>query len=118
MRVAVARLNLKGKTIARLSEHLLPLLMRGRGPQYSLGMMAAESLLDTLDGTLQLPRLREQTRRAIIWVETHCRGPVDGSLAESRKYRLGKRSIHCRPSMTPTTQVSGRHRRTCWLWWA
>jgi hypothetical protein len=85
LRASVARLDLKGKTVAIISEHLLPLVMRGRGPQYSLGMMDAESLLDTLDGSLEFPRLREQTRRAIVWVESHCRGPVDGSLVESRK---------------------------------
>jgi hypothetical protein len=90
LRAAVARLNLKGKTVAKISEHLLPLVMRSRGPQYSLGLMAAESLLDTLDGTLELPRLREQTRRAIVWVEAHCRGPVEGSLVESREVPAGE----------------------------
>ena len=85
LRAAVARLDLKGKTVAMISEHLLPLVMRGRGPQYSLGMMNAESLLDAIDGSLDFPRLREQTRLAIAWVESHCRGPADGSLAESRK---------------------------------
>jgi hypothetical protein len=90
LRSSVARFNLKGKTIAKLSEQVLPLVMRSRGPQYSLGMMDAESILDTLDGSMELPGLREQTRRAIVWVETHCRGPVDGSLVESRKVPAGK----------------------------
>jgi hypothetical protein len=90
LRAAVARSNMKGKTIAQISEHMLPLVMKGRGPQYSLGMMAAESLLDTLDGSLELPALRQQTARAIDWVEQHCGGPVPGSLVESKKVPKGE----------------------------
>jgi hypothetical protein len=59
-------------------------VMKGHGPQYALGMMDAESLLDTHDGSLSQPLLREQTARAITWVETNCPGPVPGSLVESK----------------------------------
>ncbi len=89
MRACVSRSHLKGKTIAKISEQILPLVMKGHGPQYSLGMMDAESLLDTLDGRLDFPRLRQQTARAIEWVEKQCAGPVPGSLVESRKVPAG-----------------------------
>jgi hypothetical protein len=105
LRAAVARLDLKGKTVAMISEHLLPLVMRGRGPQYSLGMMDAESLLDTMDGSLDFPRLREQTRRAIAWVESHCRGPADGSLAESRKVP-GDQAVYPLPAINDAENAS------------
>jgi hypothetical protein len=75
---------MKGKTIAKISELMLPLVMKGHGPQYALSMMDAEALLDTHDGTLSLPVLRAQTARAIAWVEEHCAGPVKGSLVESK----------------------------------
>ena len=84
LRLAVAHSELKGKTIAKISEFMLPLVMKGHGPQYSLGMMDAEALLDTHDGSLSLPLLREQTARAIAWVEKNCPGPVPGSLVESK----------------------------------
>lgn len=85
MRWSVAWMDLKGKTIARVSEHMLQLVIRGHGPQYSLGMMDAESLLDTLDGSLAFERLHAQTEQAIAWVERHCAGPVAGSFVESKK---------------------------------
>ena len=84
MRASMAHLHLKGKTVAKISEHVLPLVMNGNGPQYSLGLMDAEAVLDTLDGSLELPALRAQTARAVDWVERHCAGPVAGSLVESR----------------------------------
>jgi hypothetical protein len=90
MRAGVARLDLKGKTIAKISEHMLPLVMKGRGPQYSLGMMDAESLLDALDGRLVFQKLRDQTARAITWVEKNCPGPAAGSVAESKKVVAGR----------------------------
>ena len=90
MRASVARLDLKGKTVAKISQHLLPLVMKGHGPQYSLGMMDAESLLDTLDGTLEFPRLRDQTSRAIEWLERNCAGPTPGGFVESKKVRAGR----------------------------
>ncbi len=69
---------------------MLPLVLKNCGPEYSLGMMDAESLLDTLDGKVSLPKLRAQTARAIDWVERSCAGPVPGSLVESRKTRHGE----------------------------
>ncbi|HEX7965374.1 MAG TPA: prenyltransferase/squalene oxidase repeat-containing protein [Gammaproteobacteria bacterium] len=90
MRASVAWMDLKGKTIAKISEFMLPLVTRGKGPQYGIGMMDAESLLDTLDGRLELPRLRRQTARAIAWMELNCAGPVAGSFKESRSVAKGR----------------------------
>jgi hypothetical protein len=90
MRAGVAWLDLKGRTVAKISEYMLPLVMKGHGPQYCLGMMDAESLLDALDGKLEFPRLREQTARALDWVEQHCPGPSPGSFVESRKVSAGQ----------------------------
>jgi len=84
LRCSMSKLGLKGKTIAKISEHVLPLAIRGRGPQYCLSMMDAEGLLDTLDGRVALPELTAQTARAVDWVHQHCRGPVPGSFCESR----------------------------------
>lgn len=84
IRASAARWNLKGKRVAWLSGHAFPLVVKGCGPQYSLGLMAAESLLDALDGGLDLRALRGQTERAIEWAETNCRGPAPGSLVESK----------------------------------
>jgi hypothetical protein len=85
LRASIAYLNIKGKTIAKMSEHLLPMVMRGHGPQYGLGLMDAQAVLDTLDGKLELSGLRAQTARAVEWAAQHCSGPVTGSLVESRK---------------------------------
>lgn len=84
LRCGVSKLGLKGKTIAKISEHVLPLAIRGRGPQYCLSMMDAEGLLDTLDGRIELSELGAQTQRAVQWVHRHCRGPTPGSFCESR----------------------------------
>ena len=90
LRTAVAHSNMKGKTIAKISEFMLPLVMKGNGPQYSLGLMDAECLLDTLDKSLNFPELRKQTKEAIEWVKKYCSGPVEGSLVESKKVPKGK----------------------------
>ncbi|MCA9523635.1 MAG: hypothetical protein KC609_21815 [Myxococcales bacterium] len=84
VRASVSRMQLKGKTVAKISELIMPLVINGRGPQYALGMMDAESLLDTLDGRLELPRLRQQVERGLRFVETYCAGPLAGSFCESR----------------------------------
>lgn len=89
LRLAVARSNLKGKTIAQISEFMLPLVMRGHGPQYALGLMDAEALLDTHDGSLTLRPLREQAVRAVAWAQQHCAGPAPGSLVESKAVPAG-----------------------------
>jgi hypothetical protein len=90
LRACAARFNLKGKRVAWLSQHMFPLILKSRGPQYSLGLMAAESLLDTFDGSLDLPDLRRQTARAIPWVERNCAGPAPGSLVESKSVKKGQ----------------------------
>jgi hypothetical protein len=90
LRACAARFNLKGKRVAWLSQHMFPPILKGRGPQYSLGLMAAESLLDTSDGSLDLPVLRRQTARAIPWVERNCAGPAPGSFVESKSVKKGQ----------------------------
>ena len=91
LRAAVAHSNLKGKTIAKIGEFMLPLVMKGHGPQYSLGMMAAESLLDTLDGSVELPLLRRQTARApSSGCTSTAQGPVPGSFVESKTVPAGQ----------------------------
>lgn len=90
LRAGTMRLGLKGKTVARISEHLLPLVMKGRGPQYALGLMDAESLLDQDGERLEFPQLRRQTARAIEWAERNCRGPAAGSLVESKPVAAGQ----------------------------
>lgn len=84
LRASIAAFDFKGKTVAKISEKMLPLVMRGRGPQYSLGMMCAESLLDMLDGSLEFPGYRDQVGQALEWVRKNCAGPGPGSVAESR----------------------------------
>jgi len=84
MRCSMSKLGLKGKTIAQISERVLPLAIGGRGPQYTLGMMDAEALLDTLDGKLKLLELENQARRSVEWIHRHCNGPAEGSFCESR----------------------------------
>lgn len=107
LRLAVANSDMKGKTIAKISEVMLPLVMKGHGPQYSLGMMAAESLLDTHDGSLSLPLLREQTARALTWVETHCAGPVPGSLVESK-------AVPARDAVYPLRSINDAENASLW----
>lgn len=107
IRAYVSRSHLKGKTVAKISEQILPLVMKGHGPQYSLGMMDAESLLDTLDGRFDLPRLRQQTARAIEWVEQHCAGPTPGSLVESRK-------VPARDAVYPLAAINDSDNASLW----
>jgi len=105
LRASVAHLHMKGKTIAKISEHLLPLVMRGHGPQYSLGLMDAEALLDTLDGSVELPLLRAQTARAVEWAGLHCVGPVKGSLVESRAVPASE-AVYPLPSINDSENAS------------
>jgi hypothetical protein len=84
LRFAMLRLPLRGRLVARFSEHLAPFGVIDSYPQYAMSLMDAEPLLDTLDGSCAFPRLREQTRAAIAWAEMHCRGPFAGSLVESK----------------------------------
>ncbi len=64
--------------------------MKGNGPQYPLGLMDAEALLDQAEGHLELPQLRRQTARAIERAERNCRGPAAGSLTESKRVPAGQ----------------------------
>lgn len=90
VRACAARLDLKGKTVARIVGDMLPLVIKGKGPQYALGFMDAESLLDQEKGRLEFPELRRQTARAIEWAERSCRGPAAGSLTESKRVPAGE----------------------------
>jgi len=76
--------------LTMLVEHLLPLVMKGNGPQYALGLMDAESLLDQEEGSLEFSELRRQTARAIEWAERNCRGPAAGSLTGSKRVSAGE----------------------------
>lgn len=90
LRAGTYHLDLKGKTIAKISEHLLPLVMKGNGPQYALGLMDAETLLDEEMGRLEFPKLRRQTARALEWAQRNCAGPAAGSLTESKPVPKGE----------------------------
>jgi hypothetical protein len=80
-------LRLKGRIVARMADHMLPIVVGETHPQYSMNMMDAESLLDTLDGSCDFPELRIQTENAIHWVKKYCSGPFPGSVVESRKMK-------------------------------
>ncbi len=84
-------LRLRGRVVARMAEHLLPIIVGRVQPQYAMNMMDAEALLDTLDGSCSFPTLERQTERAIAWVTKHCRGPFPGSLVESVKAKTRDR---------------------------
>jgi hypothetical protein len=84
LRFAMLHLQLRGRMIARVSEHMLPFVVIDSHPQYAMSLMDAEALIDTLDGSCDFPRLRQRTLAAINWAETHCRGPFPGSLVESK----------------------------------
>lgn len=83
LRFAMFHLPLHGRIIARISGHMLDFVVVNSHPQYAMSLMDSEALLDTLDGSCEFPRLKEQTQRAIAWAESRCRGPFDGSLVES-----------------------------------
>ena len=69
--------------------------------QYSMSLMDAEALLDTLDRSCAFPRLRQQTQAAIAWAEKHCPGPFAGSLVESRQMD-GKPDVYPLPIINDT----------------
>lgn len=85
LRFGALRLPLKGRIVARMSEHLAAFTAVDSFPQYAMSLMDAEALLDTLDGSCEFPRLKEQTRAAVRWAEANCPGPFAGSLVESRR---------------------------------
>jgi hypothetical protein len=84
LRFGMFHLPLRGKMVARIADHMLPFAVIDSHPQYAMSLMDAEALLDTLDGSCEFPRLKQQTRAAIAWAERHCCGPFDGSLVESK----------------------------------
>ncbi len=84
LRLPFELFELKGRSVARLSQRLSRFAVGPVHPQYSMSLMDAEALLDTLDGSLSLPELERQTRSAIEWARRQCPGPFPGTLAESR----------------------------------
>jgi hypothetical protein len=85
LRGAMLHLPLRGRMVARFSDHLATFAVIESYPQYAMSLMNAECLLDTLDGICEFPRLKEQTRAAIVWTETQCPGPFPGSVVESKQ---------------------------------
>ena len=83
LRFSMLHLPLRGRMVARFSDHLVGYSVVDSFPQYAMSLMDAEALLDTLDGTCSFPSLAKQTRRAIEWVESNCAGPFPGSVKES-----------------------------------
>lgn len=77
-------LPVRGRLAARMADHLLPLLAATPRPQYSMSLMDAEALLDTVDGSSSFPELERQTRRAVRWATLQCRGPFRNTVTESR----------------------------------
>ena len=107
LRAAMLHLPLRGKLIARISEHMAPLAVIDSYPQYAMSLMDTEALLDTLDGSCDFPLLKQHTRAAIAWAEENCPGPFPGSLVESRK-------MNGRPSVYPVPIINDT--RTAALW--
>ncbi|MEJ2379265.1 MAG: hypothetical protein P8Y71_29040, partial [Pseudolabrys sp.] len=107
LRGAMIYLPLRGRLVARISEHMAPFAVGGSHAQYAMSLMDTEALLDTLDGSCDFPRLREHTKAAIAWAESHCRGPFAGSLVESKKM-YGQADVYPLPIINDT--------RTAALW--
>lgn len=107
LRGAMTHLPLRGRLVARISEHMAPFAVSNSHPQYAMSLMDAEALLDTLDGSCAFPSLREQTRAAIAWVEHNCKGPFPGSVVESKTMN-GKADVYPLPIINDT--------RTAALW--
>ena len=84
LRLPFRMFELKGRPVARFSQRLSRFAVGPIQPQYSMNLMDAEALLDTLDGSCSLPELERQTRRATEWAGQWCRGPFPGTLVESR----------------------------------
>ncbi len=84
LRMPFELFKLRGRPVARLSQRLSRFAVGPIHPQYSMSLMDAEALLDTLDGSCSLPDLERQTRSAIGWAIQRCGGPFPGTLVESR----------------------------------
>ncbi|RMG33999.1 MAG: hypothetical protein D6732_11065, partial [Methanobacteriota archaeon] len=107
------RFQLRGRVVARMADRLAPVVVDATYPQYAMSMMDAEALLDTLDGSYDLPELRRQTEAAIVWVKKNCRGPFPGSLVESRKTEKGKQVYPIR--LINDTKMAALWPTTCLL---
>ena len=105
LRAAMLHLPLRGRLIARASERLAPFAVIDSHPQYAMSLMDTEALLDTLDGACEFPRLREHSRQAIAWAESHCAGPFPGSLVESKDME-GKPSVYPVPIINDTRMAA------------
>jgi len=107
LRLAMLHLPLRGRVVARASEHLAAFAVPESYPQYAMNLMDAEALLDTLDGSCAFPDLKQQTRAAIAWAESHCRGPFPGSLTEARK-------ANARPPVYPVPVINDTRMAALW----
>jgi hypothetical protein len=107
LRFATLHLPLRGRMVARFSDHLAPFGVIDSHPQYAVSLMDAESLLDTLDGSCDFPLLKEHARAAISWAETHCQGPFPGSLVESR-------AMDDRPGVYPIPIINDTKMAALW----
>lgn len=105
LRCSMIYLPLRGRLVARISEHMAPFAVSDSHPQYAMSLMDTEALLDTLDGSCDFPRLREQTRTAIAWAERYCGGPFPGSLVESKKIH-GKSDVYPLPIINDTSTAA------------
>lgn len=105
LRGAMLHLPLRGKMVAKFSEHLATLAVIESYPQYAMSLMDAECLLDTLDGSCDFPRLKEQTRTAIAWTEAHCEGPFPGSVVESKQMN-GRSPVYPIPIINDTRMAA------------
>ena len=105
LRLTMLTLPLRGRIIARFSDHLAPLAVTDTYPQYSMSLMDAECLLDTLDGGCDFPRLKEQTKAAIAWTEAHCKGPFPGSVVESKRID-GRAGVYPIPILNDTRKAA------------
>ena len=85
LRSAARKLPMRGRLAARFADHLLPIVVAAPHPQYTMSLMDAELLIDTLDGSCEFPELRRQTTRAVSWAVEHCQGPFPGTITESCK---------------------------------
>ena len=107
LRLSMLNLPLRGKMVARISEHLAPLAVIDSYPQYAMSLMDAEALLDTLDGSCDFPQLYRQTRAAKTWAETNCPGPFSGCLVESRR-------IGAKPPVFPVPIINDTRMAALW----
>jgi len=105
--------QLKGRIVARIADHILPIVVGVTHPQYAMNMMDSEALLDTLDGSCDHPKLRTQTAAAINWVIKHCAGPFPGSLVESKAMPAGKNTYPLR--IINNTEMAALWPTTCLL---